>query len=424
MKNMQGIDIINHHESDVRSYVRSFPEVFVKAKGSTLWSESGDEYIDFFAGAGALNYGHNEPAQVSALVKYIEADGIVHGLDMATSAKVDFIQSFESLILEPRGLEYKLQFTGPTGTNAVEAALKLARLTTGRSNIIAFTHSFHGVSLGSLSTTANSWYRNAAGVSLNNVTFLPYDGYVDDFDGILYLERILDDTASGTDCPAAVIVETVQGEGGVNVASAEWIRRLRQVTSERGILLIVDDIQAGCGRTGDFFSFEFANIQPDMIVLSKSISGSGLPMSLLLIKPEVDVWKPGQHNGTFRGNNLAFVTGRTALEKFWKSGDFSKEIKNKEAVLSHTLQSIVESYPKSFIQKRGRGLMYGLECKFPELAQSIKASCFANGLIIETAGSNDEVIKFMPALTIEREMLVEGLGKFKEAVKQAILNPI
>lgn len=414
-------DIINQHESNVRSYVRSFPVSFSKAKGSYIWDESGRRYVDFFAGAGALNYGHNEPQMAQALVDYIQDSGIIHGLDMATSAKAAFIEEFTTTILAPRNLEYKLQFTGPTGTNAVEAALKVARLATGRQNVIAFSHSFHGVSLGSLAATANSWFRDASGIPLSGTTFLPYDGYVDGLDSITYLEKVLDDRSSGIDQPAAVIVELVQGEGGVNVASAEWVKRLRDLTTEKGIVLIVDDIQAGCGRTGDFFSFEFAGIQPDVVVLSKSISGIGLPMSLVLLKPELDIWKPGQHNGTFRGNNLAFVTGRKALEIFWRSNELSTEMELKEKIIHERLARIKEAYTETFTTVRGRGLIYGLVCRDAEMAKTITHRCFEAGLIIETAGAKDEVIKLIPALTISEEILNEGLDLL-EKTTVALLN--
>ncbi|HWT40401.1 MAG TPA: diaminobutyrate--2-oxoglutarate transaminase [Dongiaceae bacterium] len=413
-------DVIDQYESNVRSYVRSFPVSFSKAEGSYIWDEAGRRYIDFFAGAGALNYGHNEPTMVQALIEYLQSNGIIHGLDMATSAKAAFIKEFTTSILIPRGLDYKLQFTGPTGTNGVEAALKIARLATGRHNVIAFSHSFHGVSLGSLAATANAWFRGASGLPLNGTTFLPYDGYVDELDSIAYLEKVLDDPSSGVDQPAAIIVELVQGEGGVNVASAEWAKRLRDLTAERGIILIVDDIQAGCGRTGEFFSFEFTEIQPDIVVLSKSISGIGLPMSLVLLKPELDIWKPGQHNGTFRGNNLAFVAGLKALETFWQSNKLSADIKHKEVILRKRLEHIKEAYPDAFTAVRGRGLLYGLVCREAEMAKRITQRCFNEELIIETAGAKDEVIKFIPALTISEATITEGLALLEKAIASTL----
>ncbi|MFC8586505.1 aspartate aminotransferase family protein, partial [Streptomyces sp. NPDC057217] len=296
-------------ESEVRSYCRAWPVVFERASGSRLYDEQGRPYLDFFAGAGSLNYGHNNPALKRALLGYLADDGITHGLDMSTTAKRGFLEAFRSAVLEPRALPYKVMFPGPTGTNAVEAALKLARKVTGRETVVSFTNAFHGMSLGSLAVTGNSAKRAGAGVSLPHATRMPFDHY---FDGrvpdFLWFERLLQDPGSGLDHPAAVIVETVQGEGGINVARAQWLRALADLCRRHDMLLIVDDVQMGCGRTGDFFSFEEAGITPDIVTLSKSISGYGLPMALCLFRPELDLWEPGEHNGTFRGNNPAFVT--------------------------------------------------------------------------------------------------------------------
>jgi diaminobutyrate-2-oxoglutarate transaminase len=322
------LDIFEEWESEVRGYIRLFPTTFDAARGSLLIGEDGSEYIDFFAGAGTLNYGHNNPLLKQALLDYIERDGIIHALDLATRAKREFIETFRDLVLTPRGLRYKLQFTGPTGANATEAAIKVARLATGRTNIIAFTRGYHGLSLGALATTAARQYRTAAGIPLDNVTFAPYDGYFGpDVDTMELLAKQLEDPSGGIDRPAAVIVESIQGEGGVNVASPEWLRRLAALARAHEIPLIIDDIQAGCGRSGDFFSFEQAGIRPDIVVLSKSLSGYGLPMSLVLISPELDVWEPGGHTGTFRGNNLAFVGATAALRTYWADDDFSLETK-------------------------------------------------------------------------------------------------
>src|SRR5690606_7429004 len=213
------LKIFDRMESEVRGYVRSFPVIFSKASGSELFDESGRRYIDFFSGAGTLNYGHNNAVLKDRMIEYLNADGVVHGLDMATSAKKYFLQTIERLILKPRGLPVALQLARRTGTNAVEAALKLARQVKGRHNVISFTHGFHGVSGGSLAATANSKFRKAAGMALGNTSFMPFDGYFGpDVDTMAWLERMLDDPSSGLDHPAAVIVETVQGEGGVNVA--------------------------------------------------------------------------------------------------------------------------------------------------------------------------------------------------------------
>ena len=418
MSDAANLDVFDRRESEVRGYVRAFPTVFDRASGSTLVDADGREYLDFFAGAGVLNYGHNNPVFTRALIEYLERDGIIHGLDMATSAKKAFIEAFERLVLAPRGLDHKLQFTGPTGANAVEAALKVARLATGRSNVVAFTNAFHGLSLGGLAATGNSHYREAAGISLGNVTRLPYDGYLGEgIDTLDLFRKMLDDSGSGLDLPAAVIVEAVQGEGGINVASVQWLQRLREITEARGILLILDEIQSGIGRTGTFFAFEHAGIVPDLITVSKSISGSGLPMSLVLLRPDVDVWKPGAHTGTFRGNNLAFVSARVALEEYWADSSFTDAVNAKSELLRSELQAIADANPDRGFVVRGRGLMYGLACDTdPTLAGRISAEAFRRGLVIETSGAFDQVLKFLPALTISEDELNRGLQIVRESL--------
>lgn len=416
------LKIFDRMESEVRGYVRSFPVIFQQARGSTLIDEAGREYIDFFSGAGTLNYGHNNPELKSKLLEYLEEDGLVHGLDMASTAKKYFMETFERVLLAPRKWQYKLQFTGPTGTNAVEAALKLARQIKGRPNIISFTHGFHGVSAGSLAATANSKFRQAAGMTLGNTTFMPYDGYMGpDVNSITYLERLLEDPSSGLDHPAAVIVETVQGEGGVNVASRQWLQDLEALCRQHDMLLIIDDIQVGCGRTGSFFSFEQAGIRPDIITLSKSLSGFGLPMSLVLFKPELDIWKPGAHSGTFRGNNLAFVTAAQALDSYWSDKTFEQEVRRKEGMVRDWLENLVHSYPMAGMSVRGRGLIQGLVTPAQGgLANRIARKAFEQGLVIETSGANDEVLKLLPALTISDEQLRQGLEIIESSVALAL----
>ena len=419
---MSDLAVFDRYESEVRGYIRSFPVVFERAHGSVLVTEDGREYLDFFSGAGVVNYGHNNPVFTAALIEYLQSGGIIHGLDMATSAKRDFIEAFQRLVLAPRGLNYKIQFTGPTGANAVESALKLARQATGRQNVVAFTNGFHGLSLGALAATGNEKYRAAGGVSLGDVTRLPYDGYLGDgVDTLDLFERMLDDPGSGLDLPAAVIVETIQGEGGINVASPEWLRRLRTLTEDRGILLIVDDIQSGVGRSGAFFSFEQSGIVPDLITVSKSISASGLPMAILLMDPAIDVWKPGAHTGTFRGNNLAFVSARVAIETYWSDTAFTDAIAEREAQLREALESIAAEFPAAEFTVRGRGLMYGLaSTAYPELAGTVSQRAFERGVVIETSGARDEVLKFLPALTISAEELDRGLAVIRESLTAAL----
>ncbi|MGR5163895.1 diaminobutyrate--2-oxoglutarate transaminase [Vibrio owensii] len=410
------MDIFKKQESNVRSYSNSFPVVFRKAKGSWLETEQGERYLDFLAGAGSLNYGHNNPVLKQALLEYIEMDGITHGLDMHSEAKAAFLEALNQYILEPRGLDYKVQFTGPTGTNAVEAAIKLAKKVKGRSSIVAFTNGFHGCTAGALAATGNQHHRQGAGSSLNNVTRIPFEGYAD-IDGLKLFETMLSDNSAGMDKPAAVLLETVQGEGGLNVASNQWLQRLSKLCKAHDILLIVDDIQAGCGRTGTFFSFEPSGIRPDMVTLSKSIGGYGLPMATVLLKPELDKWKPGEHNGTFRGNNHAFVTAAKAIETYWSNDRFEAHIKRCSNMVDEVIQRSVKRFPEMFIQRKGRGMMIGIECKNGEISGDITKACFENGMVIETAGPNDEVVKFFCPLTISEAELTQGLNIFEGSVE-------
>ncbi|MCF8057175.1 MAG: diaminobutyrate--2-oxoglutarate transaminase [Desulfocapsa sp.] len=411
--------VFDEIESEVQSYARAFPRVFNKAQGEYLYDEDGNQYLDFLAGAGTLNYGHNNPIFKEKLLEYINNDGITHGLDLHTKAKREFLETFYEKILQPRNLDYVLQFTGPTGTNAVEAALKLARNIKGREHVIAFTNGFHGVSLGALATTGNSHHRGAAGVSLSGTFRMPFDGYLgDDIDTTAYLDKVLSDSSSGVDIPAAVIVETVQGEGGINAASFEWLRNLEAVCRKYDILMIVDDIQAGCGRTGTYFSFEETGIKPDIVTLSKSLGGYGTPFAMVLIKPELDQWKPGEHNGTFRGNNFAFVTAKAAIDHYWSDDTFSKEIKRKGEYITQRLDAMVDKYGEGNFTTRGRGMFQGINCVNGEIAGKITHNAFQNGLIIETSGADDQIVKFLCPLVTSDENLKKGIDIVEQAVKE------
>ncbi|MDI3514444.1 MAG: diaminobutyrate--2-oxoglutarate transaminase [Gammaproteobacteria bacterium] len=413
------MNTFEQYESEVRGYCRSFPAVFSSAKGAWMIDAEGRRYLDFFCGAGVLNYGHNPDKIKQALLAYLMRDGITHSLDMYTEAKQGFIARFNEVILQPRGLHYKFQFPGPTGTNAVEAALKLARKVTGREQVVGFTNAFHGMTLGALAVTGNGFKRAGAGVPLGHTASVPFDGYLGEgTDTLDYFEALLKDEGSGMDKPAAVIVETVQAEGGVNVASIEWLQRLRRITEEHGVLLIVDDIQVGCGRTGTFFSFEDAGIVPDIVTLSKSLSGYGLPLALVLIKPELDQWAPGEHNGTFRGHNPAFVTATAAL-KFWQDGLLTEDVARKAELVEKRLVDIVAKHVPG-ARVRGRGLIWGIEFDDSQLATRISQACFKRGLIIETAGIDDQVLKLLPSLTIAEDELRHGLDVIEDGLREAL----
>ncbi|MEM8735841.1 MAG: diaminobutyrate--2-oxoglutarate transaminase [Planctomycetota bacterium] len=418
MSDSNGLNRIAKSESNVRGYVRLFPTVFDRAKGSELWDTEGKRYIDFFCGAGTLNYGHNNEHAKAALMDYIGRDGIQHALDTATAAKVDFLDTFQSVILGPRDLNYRIQFTGPTGTNAVEAAVKLAKLATERSHVIAFTHAYHGHSLGALALTGNSYYHSEFFDSRNNVSHFPFDGYCEGLNSADLLDQMLADPSSGIPKPAAIILETVQGEGGVNVASAEWLQSMATVCRKHGSLLIVDDIQVGNGRTGKFFSFEEMGIQPDLVCMSKSIGG-GLPMSIVLVNPSSDVWQPGQHTGTFRGNNLAFVASRALLE-YWRDDELELHARGLSTFVEAKLNQLVARFAGLGFQTRGRGLIQGLDVRRGDLARAIIDRCFESGLLIEASGADDEVLKVMPALTTEPDLLREGMDILTACVENAI----
>ena len=411
------MEIINRLESEVRGYVRSFPKVFTWAKGNRMKAEDGSEYLDFFSGAGALNYGHNDETMKAALIEYIQSDGVTHGLDMATAEKVKFLETFENVIMKPRGMEYKIQFPGPTGTNAVEAALKIARKVKKRPGVLFFTNAYHGMTLGALAVTGNASKRGGAGVAMPGATPLPYCGYFGEGrDTADDLEAMLKNSSSGLEKPAAIIVETVQGEGGINVASFDWLKKVEKLCHEHDMLFIVDDIQAGVGRTGPFFSFEPAGIKPDIITVSKSLSGYGLPLAITMIRPDLDIWSPGEHNGTFRGFNHAFATANAALKTYWSDDKLEKETLRKSETIKQRLNDMVDAQPSFEAEIRGRGFFIGMDCANAELADEIAAECFQNGLILETAGADDNVMKVMPPLISTDEDIAEGLDIIEKAL--------
>ncbi|MES0033090.1 diaminobutyrate--2-oxoglutarate transaminase [Mesorhizobium sp. M0040] len=411
-------DAFTAHESNVRRYGRSFPAVFTKARGATIWDEAGNPYIDFLVGSGALNYGHNNPDIIAPAIEYLVGENILLSLDMYTAAKRDFIEAFVESILKPRGFSYKIQFSGPTGTSANEAAMALARKYTGRSNVMAFTNAFHGMSLGSLAVSGAESTRELGGVARHDVIRVPYDSYPNQtFDSANYIDCVLGDPGSGIEKPAAIILETIQAEGGLNTASAAWLTEIQRICRTHGVLLIVDDIQAGAGRTGDFFSFEFAKLKPDIVCLSKSLSGSGSPFSIVLIRPEIDIWKPGEHSGTFRGNNLAFVTAR-AMCKMWSDRQFTADVERTTVNLQRHLDRLVAKFPKFIEQKRGRGLMAGLKCRSQAGVGRVHDVAFENGLLIESSGPNRDVIKVLPPITITNDELDHGIAILDSALQE------
>jgi diaminobutyrate-2-oxoglutarate transaminase len=422
-KDMNTIDsIFERRESEARSYCRGMPAVFTSASGSEMTDDTGKTWIDFLAGCSSLNYGHNDPDMKTALIEHITNDGIAHGLDLHTNTKAAFLESFEKHILAPRGMDHRVMFTGPTGANAVEAAMKIARKVTGRTNIIAFTNGFHGVTTGALAATGNGYHRGGAGMSLNGVTRMPFDGFFPgETDTVEFLNAMLKDKSGGVDAPAAILLETVQGEGGLNAASPKWIKRIAKLAKDHGALLIIDDIQAGCGRCGTFFSFEEMGVTPDIVTMAKSISGFGLPMAMLLVRPEYDIFGPAEHNGTFRGNTHAFITAKVAIDKFWSDDSFQKELAEKSQIIHDALADLAAMVPDAYL--KGRGLMQGVDVGSGDLAGDICSRAYDKGLIIETSGSEDQVIKVLAPLTTPKETLRKGFNILMDAANDVLTEP-
>ncbi|MDN5900132.1 MAG: aspartate aminotransferase family protein [Brachybacterium sp.] len=411
--------IFEQHESEIRGYCRAYPTVFASASNARQVDEDGTSYIDFFAGAGVLNFGHNNPTMKEAMIDFLQADGVAHSLDTYTTTKRDFIARFHEVILAPRGMDHKMQFMGPTGSNAIEAALKLARLATGRREIVAFSHGFHGMTLGSLAATANHAFRQWAGVPLTDVVRLPFETAPGGRTGIADYRAALQDPSSGVTPPAAFLVEPVQAEGGVNVASREWLHEIQDLAREVGALFIIDDIQAAVGRTGGYFSFDGMDLDPDIIALAKGLGGFGTPIAMTLNKPEVDAhWSPGAHTGTFRGQGLSFVAGTVALDYFTDEA-FLADVLAKGQTMREALEAIAAKHPDKGWEVRGRGMMQALDTGDGAFAKRIQQECFERGLLVGPCGSGGRVIKLIPPLTIPEADLEEGLALFEQAIDAA-----
>ncbi|MBE1875768.1 aspartate aminotransferase family protein [Myceligenerans pegani] len=411
------MEVFEKWESEIRGYSRMWPTVFTSASNARQVDEAGKSYVDFFAGAGVLNFGHNNERMKRAIIAFLEADGIAHSLDMATTVKRDFLSAFAEKILGPRGMTMRMQFMGPTGSNAVEAALKLARRVTGRQDVVAFTHGFHGMTLGSLALTANDYFRNAAGVPLEHVVRLPFEtapgGGVRALDDY---RALLADGSSGLKPPAAFVVETVQAEGGVHVANGEWLRAVQQLARDVDALFVIDEIQVGCGRTGSYFSFDGMDLDPDIVCLAKGIGGFGTPLAMNLVKPEHDArWSPGEHTGTFRGQGLSFVAGREALTYF-DDDEFLAQVRAKGETMAGALRTIAQDSGHGF-DVRGKGMIQGLDLGDGALAKAVTTACFEAGLLVCPCGTGGRVLKLIPPLTIGDDDLAEGLEILAFAVR-------
>ncbi|MGP1606754.1 MAG: diaminobutyrate--2-oxoglutarate transaminase [Moraxella sp.] len=434
------LDRQNKMESNVRSYPRKLPLAIAKAKGSWVTDVEGNEYLDFLVGAGTLALGHNHPQIISAIKEVLDSGLPLHTLDLTTPMKDAF--SAELLSFFPKD-EYVLQFTGPSGADANEAAIKLAKTYTGRGNVIAFSGGFHGMTHGALSLTGNLNAKNNVQNLMAGVQFLPYPHEYRCPLGIggeqgtkaltYYFENFIEDVESGVVKPAAVILEAIQGEGGVVPAPIEFLQKIREVTQKHGILMIVDEVQAGFCRSGKMFAFEHAGILPDIVVMSKAIGGS-LPLAVLAIKKQFDAWQPAGHTGTFRGSQLSMAAGFTAL-KIMREENLAQNAKERGEYLMTALQELSKKYP-CIGHVRGKGLMMGIEIvderqsanqigSYPEdgeLAAAIQKACFNNKLLLERGGRGGNVVRVLCAVNISQKDCEEMVSRFEKSVIQALAS--
>jgi diaminobutyrate-2-oxoglutarate transaminase len=432
---MDGLSFLKSVESNARTYAAKFECIFETGRGSRIWDTQGNEYIDCLSNAGTLALGHNNPEVRETVQAFISSDHIMQGLDLATPAKVNFVKQLFGLLPESMRGETKIQFCGPTGSDAVEAAMKLSRFYSQRQNIIAFHGAYHGMTSGALSAMGNLTPKSGPGISSGSVHFAPFpyrfrcpfgtDGSETDRLTINYLRTLLSDPEGGVAKPAAVIVEVVQGEGGCIPASDEWLRSVRNITAAHDVLLIIDEVQTGFGRTGNMFAFERAGIRPDVVVLSKAVGG-GYPLAVVLYDQRLDVWPRGMHAGTFRGNQIAMVAGRSTMQIIERD-NLALNAKKMGILLLDGLQQLAHQYP-ILGDVRGRGLMLGVEVVKPALdgtaaaadgaaARAIQQACFKNGLILETGGRHGSVLRLLPPLIINESDVGAILDRIEKSVR-------
>lgn len=425
-------------ESNVRSYPRKLPLAIAKAHGCWVTDVEGNEYLDCLAGAGTLALGHNHPAVIQAIKDVLDSGLPLHTLDITTPLKDAF--TAELLSFFPKD-QYCLQFCGPSGADGTEAAIKLAKTYTGRGNVISFSGGYHGMTHGSLSMTGNLNAKNAVQNLMAGVQFMPYPheyrcplglGGEAGVDALTYyFENFIEDVESGVVKPAAVILEAIQGEGGVVTAPVKWLQKIREVTRKHGIILILDEVQAGFCRSGKMFAFEHAGIDPDIVVMSKAVGGS-LPLAVLAIKKEFDAWKPAGHTGTFRGNQMAMATGYATL-KVMKEQNLAEHARVCGEFLQTELKKLSETYP-CIGNVRGRGLMIGIEIvderqpqdrigAYPadcDLAAAIQKACFENKLLLERGGRGGNVVRILCPLIITQTECEEMIKRFSKSVAEAV----
>ncbi|UUY52151.1 diaminobutyrate--2-oxoglutarate transaminase family protein [Streptomyces yangpuensis] len=412
-------------ESAARTYARSLPIVPVRARGLTIEGADGRRYLDCLSGAGTLALGHNHPVVLEAVRGVLDSGAPLHVLDLATPVKDAFTTELFANLPPELAADARIQFCGPAGTDAVEAALKLVRTATGRPGLLAFTGAYHGMTAGALEASG--------GAAETRVTRLPYP---QDFRcpfgvggpegaelAARWTENLLDDPKGGIPLPAGLIVEPVQGEGGVNPAPDAWLRRMREITASRGIPLIADEVQTGVGRTGAFWGVDRAGVVPDVMVLSKAIGGS-LPLAVIVYRSGLDVWTPGAHAGTFRGNQLAMAAG-TATLTFVRENRLAERAAVLGDRMMAALRGLASGHP-CIGDVRGRGLMIGLELVDPDtgaaapaLAAAVRQECLERGLIVELGGRHGAVVRLLPPLTLTDEQAAAVLDRLADAIPAA-----
>ncbi|MBA1228929.1 diaminobutyrate--2-oxoglutarate transaminase family protein [Pseudomonas viridiflava] len=434
---MQELSYLKKVESNARTYAATFQRLFVSGSGSRLKDDQGQEYLDCLANAGTLALGHNPAVVREAVMRFFESGQLQQALDLSTPAKHEFVQALFSTLPEPMRNNSKILFCGPSGSDAVEAAIKLARHYTQRSTLMAFHGGYHGMTAGALSAMGNLKPKMNVGAVNPGTHFLPFpyalrcpfgtDGQHTDQLSIEYIRTVLTDPEGGVQKPAAVIVEVIQGEGGCIPASAAWLRELREITREQEILLIIDEVQTGLGRTGSTFALDHSGVVPDILVLSKAIGG-GYPLSVIVFAEHLDTWGAGMHAGTFRGNQIAMVAGAATIRHV-QSHNLAAQAAARGEILASGLKDIASRYP-ALVEVRGRGLMLGVEVAHPrekgrtgpghaKLARTIKLNCFENGLMVETGGRHSAVLRFLPALTISEQEVGMVLERFESSVASA-----
>jgi diaminobutyrate-2-oxoglutarate transaminase len=404
-------------ESNVRSYCRRWPAVFASSFGSHITDVNAVTYLDFFAGAGALSYGHNNPVLVDVAIDHLRHHRLLHSLDTFTPEKRDWLETLSSLILEPRGLDHIVQTVGPTGATAVEAALQLAQNITGARGVIGYAGGYHGMTYRTASVSDSMLPRSVVS-HVKDFIALPFVETMTQVDLDL-LDSTLENGVDGEKI-GAILLESVQGEGGARPFDPAYLAHIRSLATKHKVLVIADEVQAGVGRTGPFFSFEGSGLDPDIICLSKSISGLGLPMALNLVRRSLDAWSPGEFTGTFRGNNLAFATSSAMLRTYWQTPDFETHTLAKAEIVSSALDRLVRVYGAGRFTTRGQGLLRGLDLGSTELANSVAVHAFESQLIVETCGHEDTVVKLLMPLTTSNEDLTTGLEVLEKALVSSL----